>query len=195
MVRLVVLRNLLSILVPVLLLGGCIMPSAEDETSVPADPAVAEPAPQTSTSPDVTVTGTVVNLRRGPGTDYPADGLVYEGDQVSVTGRNAAGNWLQIMHPAATGERVWIYRPLTDVDAATVQALAEIATVKVAVSTPADLSHCVQWHTVNPNETRLQQITDWFDLDLPAVAALNGMDPEAPLTTGEQICLSATEQV
>lgn len=201
MSRLVVIRNLLSILVLVWLLGGCIVPPAEDETPAeektpaPAEPAVAEPAPQTSTSLSVTVTGTVVNLRGGPGTDYPAVGLVHEGDQVSVTGRNAAGDWLQAMHPAATGELVWIYGPLTDVDAATVQALAEVATVEVAVSTPTDLSHCVQWHTVNPNETRLQQITDWFGLDVPTVAALNEMDPEAPLTAGGQICLSVTEQV
>lgn len=204
MSRLVVIRNLLSILVLVWLLGGCIVPPAEDETPAPTEPAVAEPTPQTSTSQSVTVTGTVVNLRRGPGTNYPADGLVHEGDQVNVTGRNAAGDWLQIMHPAAAGELVWIYGPLTDVDAATVQALTEVtevtemtevATVEVAASIPADLSHCVQWHTVNPNETHLQQITDWFGLDLPSIAALNGMDPEAPLTTGRQICLSVTEQV
>ena len=188
-------RNLTSILVLVWLLGGCMVPPAEDETSMPTEPAVAEPAPQTSTSLSVTVIGTIVNLRRGPGTDYPTDGLVHEGDQVSVTGRNAAGDWLQITHPAATGELVWIYGPLTDVEAATVQVLAEAATIEVAVPTPADLSQCAQWHTVNPNETRLQQITDWFGLDLPAVAVLNGMDPEAPLTTGGQICLSATEQV
>ncbi len=195
MSRLVVIRNLLSILVLVLLLGGCVVPDAEEETPAPVEPAVAEPAPQTSTSLSVTVTGTTVNLRRGPGTDYPADGLVYEGDQVSVTGRNTAGDWLQITHPAVTGELVWIYGPLTDVDAAALQGLAEVGTVEVAVSTPVDLSQCAQWHAVNPNETRLQQITDWFGLDLPAVAALNGMDPEAPLTAGGQICLSITEPV
>ena len=51
---------------------------------------------------------------------------------------------------------------------------------------------CSKLHTVNPNEKQLVQITDWYGLDLAAVAALNGMDPAAPLTTGSMLCLSAT---
>lgn len=51
---------------------------------------------------------------------------------------------------------------------------------------------CARRHTVNPNETRLQQITDWFGLDLAATAALNGIDANAPLTAGTEICLPDT---
>ena len=51
---------------------------------------------------------------------------------------------------------------------------------------PAD---CTRLHTVNPNQTRLVQITDWFGLDLQTVATLNGLVPDAPLTAGWQICL------
>lgn len=51
---------------------------------------------------------------------------------------------------------------------------------------PAD---CTRLHTVNPNEKRLVQITDWFGLDLQTVATLNGLVPNAPLTAGWQICL------
>ena len=62
-------------------------------------------------------------------------------------------------------------------------------------ASPAPVADCTQWHTVNPNEARLSQITDWYGLDLATVAALNGLDANAPLTTGIQICLSATSQV
>jgi len=58
--------------------------------------------------------------------------------------------------------------------------------------TPIPANACPRLHTINPNETRLVQITDWYGLDLVAVAALNGMDAAAPLTTGSMICLSAT---
>ncbi len=57
-----------------------------------------------------------------------------------------------------------------------------------AAVAPAD---CTRLHTVNPNETRLQQITDWFGLDLQTVATLNGIDTTAPLIAGTQICLEA----
>ena len=175
-------------------------PAAEPEPTPPA----AEPAP-----PTATVTGTVVNLRLGPGTEHGIDGQARAGDQLHVVGRNAAGDWLQVMHPVATGELVWIYGPLTDIDAATVQTLADATVVELEVAVALEseeptapvgtpepapvyddsIEDCIQWHTVNPNETRLSQITDWFGLDLAATAALNGIAPDAPLTAGTEICL------
>ena len=83
----------------------------EEPTVEPTAAPTPEPEPQTEAPERVTatVTGTVVNLRMGPGTDYATAGQVREGDQLQVTGRNADGSWLQIMHPAAIGEHVWIY--------------------------------------------------------------------------------------
>ena len=186
-------------------------PTPEPETPPAAEP---EPSP-----PAVTVTGSVVNLRTGPGTDHATAGQVRAGDQLHVTGRNADGSWLQVAHPAATGELVWIYGPLTDIDGATVATLAVAVQVEVAVEietpptpepaapepesvaqptpepappvvrTPQLPADCTRLHTVNPNETRLQQITDWFGLDLAATAALNGLAPDTPLTAGWQLCL------
>ena len=62
-------------------------------------------------------------------------------------------------------------------------------------ATPTPSADCTQWHTINANETRLSQITDWYGLDLAEVAALNGLDANAPLTAGSQICLSGSGQV
>ena len=93
------------------------------------------PVPTTATRPTVAVTGTVVNLRTGPGTEHSTDGQVRAGDQLQVLGRNADGTWLQVMHPVATGELVWIYGALTDIDAATVQALTDATAIVVEVAT------------------------------------------------------------
>ena len=193
-------------------------------TPEPAPEPETPPAPEPSPSlPAVTVVGTVVNLRTGPGTNHPTDGQVRAGDELHATGRNADSNWLQVEHPTAPAEQVWIYAPLTDIDGATVQTLADVSASAVEVSAapepapeptpepvaptptpvpvqePAALppaqpvvsADCTRLHTVNPNETRLQQITDWFGLDLNTVATLNGIAPDTPLTSGWQICLAA----
>ena len=192
-----------------------------DEPAAPvAEPELAdepEPAAVPDTRTTVTVTGTVVNLRVGPGTEHTQDGQVREGDELHVVGRNADGSWLQIMHPVATGELVWIYGPLTDIAGATVQALAVVGAVSVEIEAapepdpepaatpepPAPVVEppqtearepvvppgCTRLHTVNPNETQLSQITDWFGLDLQTTAVLNAIEPDAPLTAGWQLCL------
>ena len=203
-------------------------PSSEPEPVVAEPtPEAVEPAPEPTSEPEAatpdrvvaTVTGTVVNLRAGPGTEHATDGQVRAGDQLHVTGRNADGSWLQVEHPAATGELVWIYSPLTDIDGVIVAELTVAGQVEVAVEietpptpepaapTPEPVAQptpepttsaiqapvlpdgCTRIHTVNPNETQLSQITDWFGLDLQAVANLNGIEPDAPLTAGWQICL------
>ena len=156
----------------------------------------------------------------GPGTNHPTDGQVRAGDRLQVTGRNADGNWLQVMHPVKVGEHIWIYGPLTDIDAAAVQTLAEVTTAEIEVATPPEPepiveaeptpapepvvqpepetpsvavptvpADCTRRHTVNPNETHLKVITDWFGLDLAATAALNGIALDTPLTAGTEICL------
>ena len=66
-----------------------------------------------------------------------------------------------------------------------------MASMAVTVSTPIPASACPRLHTINPNETRLVQITDWYGLDLATVAALSGIPADAPLTTGDMVCLAA----
>ena len=202
-------------------------PAEPPAAPTPEPAVVAEPTPEPEPEPaaplraTAIVTGTVVNLRAGPGTEHPTDGQVRAGDQLVATGRNAAGDWLQVRHPVATGERVWIYAPLTDLDAAAVLTLAEVGTVGIEVAEPqefeptpapepeaiepapapaaepepapvapaAAIPDCTQWHTVNPNETRLEQITNWFGLDLAMVEVINRLSNSETLVAGWQICL------
>ena len=184
-------------------------PEAAEPTVAPdPDPTVAvepEPAAAVHAHVHATVTGTVVNLRVGPGTEHATAGQVREGDELHPTGRNADGSWLQIEDPNDPARRVWIYGPLTDIDATSVQTLADATAVAIGVAAapepepvaaapavpaaPIVPANCARRHTVNPNETRLQQITDWFGLDLAATAALNGIAPDMPLTAGMELCL------
>lgn len=79
-----------------------------------SDPAPATPTP---VSVALTVTGTVVNARAGPGIDFPVRRQVRQGDQLLPQGLNAAGDWVQVSDPTGGTELLWIYVPLTDLEA------------------------------------------------------------------------------
>jgi hypothetical protein len=59
-------------------------------------PTAVTPTPTPPASPVARVKEERVNVRRGPGTSYPKVGQVVAGDELAVTGRNDAGDWLQI---------------------------------------------------------------------------------------------------
>jgi hypothetical protein len=53
------------------------------------------------------------NVRRGPGTNFAVTGGLQAGDEISVLGRNEAGDWLQF---DADGETAWVFAELVTVD-------------------------------------------------------------------------------
>ena len=186
-----------------LLLGGCLMPVPQDEPPPPrpVEPPVAESAVliladlgrggRHDDGPAAVINQNA-NVRTGPGTDYAVAYWLTAGDEVTVVGRNDDGTWLQIEHQDRPG---WISATLTGIateGAAPPPAPAPepVAEPKPTVE-PTPAVGCTRLHTVNPNETRLVQITDWLGLDLAATAALNGIDADAPLTAGTQLCLAA----
>lgn len=58
----------------------------------------------------ITVTGSVVNLRSGPGTVYAILGQAHEGDSLQVTG--GVEDWYRVYIPCRS-LFAWIYGPLT----------------------------------------------------------------------------------
>jgi N-acetylmuramoyl-L-alanine amidase len=58
----------------------------------------------------VVVTGSIVNLRSGPGTQYPVTGTVSDGDTLMVLAE--AGDWLRV-HIPEQSVFAWIYGDLT----------------------------------------------------------------------------------
>ena len=55
--------------------------------------------------------GTAIHV--GPGMDYDVIGLIVEGGEVKVNGRNMAGDWLRLSDES---EELWIYRPSVTVN-------------------------------------------------------------------------------
>ena len=92
--------------------GGYIISVAEGQsTEVPAPPV-----------PMATIK-THMNVREGPGTNYPVIGTAAPGEQYHITGKNPGrGDWWQIDFE---GRSAWIYGPLvTATDAESVQVVA-----------------------------------------------------------------------
>ena len=72
-------------------------------------------APTTPTSvtlppgaPWAAITAGALNVRRGPGTNYPVAGQLKQNDVVEISGKNADSSWLQIVYPTGTIGRGWI---------------------------------------------------------------------------------------
>lgn len=90
-------------------------------TLVPTATQAKTPTPIPSPTPTATFTPTpsvtmfrAINIRRGPGTSYGVVGTASAGEQYTVTGRNAAGDWWQISY---NGKRAWVYAPLVESEA------------------------------------------------------------------------------
>ena len=59
-------------------------------------------------APWAAITARVLNVRKGPGTDYPVIGQLQQNDVVEIAGKNADSSWLQIVYPTDTIGRGWI---------------------------------------------------------------------------------------
>ncbi|MCX6031208.1 MAG: SH3 domain-containing protein [Chloroflexi bacterium] len=78
--------------------------TAPPPTAVP--PTVAPPTPTaTPEKATLTITDPPVNLRAGPGTNYPIVGEVRGSQTFEITGKNAAGDWWQFTFE---GKPVWV---------------------------------------------------------------------------------------
>ena len=56
-----------------------------------------------------------INVRSGPGTDYPKIGVLLNRQQAPALGRLPGGTWIKITYVGAEGGVGWVYAPLTQV--------------------------------------------------------------------------------
>ena len=56
-----------------------------------------------------------INVRSGPGTDYPKIGVLLNRQQAPALGRLPGGTWIQIVYPGVEDGVGWVYAPLTQV--------------------------------------------------------------------------------
>lgn len=56
-----------------------------------------------------------INVRSGPGTDYPKIGVLLNRQQAPALGRLPGGTWIQVVYPGVEDGIGWVYAPLTQV--------------------------------------------------------------------------------
>lgn len=153
-------------------------PSATPAPDIPQPSESATPAPTASAW---TVSGVVhgeVNIRHGPGVDYPRAGVAAAGDRFEITGYHTQFPWLRIVYAASANGQAWIARDLLEVSG-DIFTTAPLSQVRFALP-PA---------TATPQVVRAASIFAGAPVPLdPAFAALgeelwlllleNGFDPQ-----------------
>jgi hypothetical protein len=84
-----------------------VVPTLVLTVPVPTATPTTEAAPPAAAKPYLTSIANL-NVRRGPGLDYPIVGLLPVGHSAEVTGVSADSLWWQIYFPAAPGGRGWV---------------------------------------------------------------------------------------
>ncbi|MGH2581690.1 MAG: SH3 domain-containing protein [Anaerolineales bacterium] len=107
-----------------------------------------------------------INVRSGPGTDYPEVGILVGGQQVPAKGRSAAGLWIQVVYNGVEGGLAWVYAPLVS-----------------QVFGAADLPIIEQPPTPTPRVTPTidPTLAAQFVLEIPATRLPTFTPPEEPL--------------
>jgi len=88
-----------------------ILEATDTPTPTPTASPTASSTPTATPTPDsatVTITRRM-NVRAGPGTNYPIVGQAEAGSQYPISGRNPASTWWQIIYG---GQFAWVYSPL-----------------------------------------------------------------------------------
>ena len=105
--------------------------AAPTATSTPTPRPTATPTtrPTVAAGSSFTVARETVNVRSGPGTNYPVVGRVSQGQTFTPDGRNQAGDWLRF---SFTGGQGWVYAPLM-----TLTGMDSLPVVNAPPATPA----------------------------------------------------------
>lgn len=86
-------------------------------TSTPLAPAVVSvDSSGESNGPQALVVAAGINVRSGPGIDFPIIGAFAQNDRLTLLARNEAGDWVEIVLPGSPESFGWAYVPLLQPD-------------------------------------------------------------------------------
>jgi hypothetical protein len=106
-----------------------------------------------------------INVRSGPGTDYPKVGVLLNREQVPALGSTPGGSWVQIIYPGAEGGVAWVYAPLVRITG--VLPIVEPPPTPTPQSTPTIDPTLASQFVVEIPSTRLPTFTPAAPLIIP----------------------------
>jgi len=111
------------------------------------------------------VTGSVVNLRAGPGTQHPIVGQLQRGTRVEVL--EVSGDWMQVRTPA--GQVGWMAGWLLEIEQAPAPTVVRVTGQHVNIRSGPGTGHAVTGRTGRPEAFPLAgQQGDWLRIALPS---------------------------
>ena len=141
-----------------------------------AEPAAeAEPAAPANTAVTLTIQQDM-NVRTGPGTNYPVAGPGPAGATATVIGRNPDGSWLQVEYPPGSGSKGWIYTDLVNVSGDPQAVAVADAPAPPPAAAPAAAAQPEQADAPPPEPEKKYQFTPtgWFASENAAVVQMKG---------------------
>lgn len=94
-------------------------PPVSEATPTPEPPPTTEPTeepePEPQAGPPKVTVKQDMNVRGGPGTNYPVIGTAPAGASSTVVGRNNDSSWLQVEYPPGSSNTGWVYAELVTV--------------------------------------------------------------------------------
>jgi hypothetical protein len=110
-----------------------------------------------------------INVRSGPGTEYPKVGVLLNRQQVPALGATPGGSWVQIVYPGVEGGVAWVYAPLVRLDG--ILPIVEPPPTPTPLVTPTIDPTLAAQFIVDIPPTRLPTFTPPPPLVIPTFAA------------------------
>jgi hypothetical protein len=79
-----------------------------EPTATPTEESSPTPTPTPEAKPPTATANTDLNIRGGPGVNYPILGVLRAGQSAEITGKSADGGWWQIYFTGAPDGRGWV---------------------------------------------------------------------------------------
>jgi hypothetical protein len=107
-----------------------------------------------------------INVREGPGTEYPKVGVLLNRQQVPALGASPGGLWVQIIYQGVPGGVAWVYAPLVRIQGGEIPIVELPPTPTPRVTPTIDPTLAAQF-VVNIPPTRLPTYTPPPPLVIP----------------------------
>lgn len=124
-----------------------------------------------------------INVRSGPGTDYPRVGVLLNRQEVPVLGRTPAGDWIQILYLGVDEGVAWVYAPLMRIEGGELP-IAEPPPTPTPLVTPTIDPTLASQFVVEMPATRMPTFTPPPQLAIPTFQTAQPASGTGGLPTG-----------
>jgi uncharacterized protein YraI len=124
-----------------------------------------------------------INVRAGPSQDYPAVGVLQQGERVPALGRSVGGDWIEIAYPVVDGGVAWVYSYLVTVSGGELPVIVPPPTPTPQVTPTIDPTLAAQF-IIEVGPTRLPTYTQPPPLSIPTYTASSAERAAGGFPTG-----------